>query len=372
MSQDPQIVPARTGVSQSLVDRLDPVLGEAASGIGAMLTELVRRTLRGGVQRVDEELSELAGEKVDGAVARRLPEIEAAAVQTAERTAQAVASREVAELDTRTTQATQRLAGELAETGVRLESQARELVGDLERRSTEATRALVTTEVSSLEQRATEATRTLVTTEVSSLERRAGDRLVTEIQTLEQRASETTRELVTTEVTEAERRAEEKARALVDSEVAELMERARTATQSLHKHVNALHEAHTELRRDVSREQEERARKLDDLDRELSSKALVLTEQVRSELERKADEWQRRWMASEAARRALTERIAELERPRGLRALTAKLFGKKKPDANDAPVETATVDAADSELEDDVSVESDSDDGVVQSRRVVP
>lgn len=345
MDQDPQIIPARTGVSPPLVDRLDPVLGEAASGIGAMLTELVRRTLRGGVQRVDDELGTLVGEKVDGAVASRLPHIEEAAVKTAERTAHEVAAREVADLDSRTTQTTQRLASELAATGTRLETAARDLVGDLERRSTEATRTLVSSEVAGLEQRAGDR----LTTELQTLEQRAGERLTSEMQTLEHRSTTSTQDLVSREIADLERRASETARTLVDAELNDLREKSKAATQSLHKHVNALHEAQTSLRHDLATEQEERLQKLATLETELSSRVLVMTEQVRAELERSATEWRNRWMASEKARSALAERLAELERPRGLRALTAKLFGRKKADDGDS---TRSLSDADIELTD--------------------
>lgn len=356
MEQDPQIIPSRNGVTPPLVDRLDPVLGEAASGIGAMLTELVRRTLRGGIQRVDDELAGLVGEKVDGAVASRLPHIEEAAVKTAERTAHEVAAREVADLDSRTRQTTQRLqdelaatgsrlANELAAAGTRLETTARDMVGDLERRSTEATRTLVSSEVSGLEQRTGER----LTTEIHTLEQRTGERLVTEIQTLEHRATTSTQDLVSKEIAELERRASEQARMLVDAELNDLREKAKAATQSLHKHVNALHEAHGALRQDLLREQEDRLQHLAALEKELGSKVLVMTEQVRAELERSATEWRNRWMASEKARSALAERLAELERPRGIRALTARLFGRKKPADGDS---TRSLSDADIELTD--------------------
>src|SRR4029453_1523915 len=68
----------------SLVERLDPALGEATSGMGALLTQLVPRPLRGGGQRIDDELQSQVEEKVDATVAERIPLIESAAGQAAE------------------------------------------------------------------------------------------------------------------------------------------------------------------------------------------------------------------------------------------------------------------------------------------------
>ncbi|MBW3600813.1 MAG: hypothetical protein KY475_26545, partial [Planctomycetes bacterium] len=61
------------GSRDSLVERLDPALGEASSGIGVLLSELVRRTLRGGVAKIEEEMHEFVEEKLELAVEERMP-----------------------------------------------------------------------------------------------------------------------------------------------------------------------------------------------------------------------------------------------------------------------------------------------------------
>src|SRR5579883_2763409 len=76
----------------ALVDRLDPAIGETTSVVGAMLTELLRRTLRGGVMQIDGELHAFTAEKVEATIAERLPFVEQAAARAAEETAQMVAT----------------------------------------------------------------------------------------------------------------------------------------------------------------------------------------------------------------------------------------------------------------------------------------
>ena len=72
-----------TSVSQGLplVERLDDALGEASSGIGAMLTELVRKSLRGGVQKIGDEIETLANDILDQSVEARLPEFRDVAIE---------------------------------------------------------------------------------------------------------------------------------------------------------------------------------------------------------------------------------------------------------------------------------------------------
>ncbi len=56
-----------------LGDRMDAAIGETSSGIGALLSELVRRSLRNGVSELGESLVDFAQERVDSAVERQMP-----------------------------------------------------------------------------------------------------------------------------------------------------------------------------------------------------------------------------------------------------------------------------------------------------------
>src|SRR5262245_63088783 len=79
-----------------LADRMDQSIGEASSVMGALLTELLRRALRGGVAKVGEQIDGFVAEKVDGTIAQRLPGVEQAASAAADRAAR-VAADEVAQ-----------------------------------------------------------------------------------------------------------------------------------------------------------------------------------------------------------------------------------------------------------------------------------
>jgi hypothetical protein len=71
----------------SLVERLDPSIGELSSVMGAMMTELLRRTLRDSVRQIDDELEARAAQKLDATIANRLPAIEQSATEAATKAA---------------------------------------------------------------------------------------------------------------------------------------------------------------------------------------------------------------------------------------------------------------------------------------------
>lgn len=100
----------------SLVERLDPALGEASSGIGVLLSELVRRTLRGGISKIEEEMQDFVDEKVDLTVADRMPAFEEAATRTAEHKARTVADEAVEGVRSEAREAAERLTGEIGQT----------------------------------------------------------------------------------------------------------------------------------------------------------------------------------------------------------------------------------------------------------------
>src|SRR5690349_12159416 len=78
--------------SRTLVERMDPAIGEATSVMGAMLTELLRRTLRGGVRQVGDELQAFVAEKVDETIFDRRPVLEQIAHETADKSAREAAT----------------------------------------------------------------------------------------------------------------------------------------------------------------------------------------------------------------------------------------------------------------------------------------
>jgi len=73
-----------------LGDRLDPIIGETSSGIGAMLSELIRRSLKSGVSDIGKSLAQFAEESVEDAVERQLPAIAESADCVAESTSKRI------------------------------------------------------------------------------------------------------------------------------------------------------------------------------------------------------------------------------------------------------------------------------------------
>lgn len=88
-----------------LGDRLDSVIGETSSGIGALLSELLRRSLKSGVTDLGDSLGEFADEQVEMAVERQMPVIAEAADAVAESTSKRVVQAAIDELNGQTAKA---------------------------------------------------------------------------------------------------------------------------------------------------------------------------------------------------------------------------------------------------------------------------
>jgi chromosome segregation ATPase len=236
----------------SLVDHLDPAIGEATSVVGAMLTELLRRTLRGGVMRIGDEMHGYVSQKVDTVIADRTPGLEQLAADVAEHTARTaateIATEEVHALEERTQASDRELAGRITETA----------------------------------------------------------------RTAEQRTSEAAAAL-NHQIQETEQRT----RAALQEQVQGLVDRARERSDRLKAKFHELENADAAL--------------------------VKLVEQVRQDLARLMHESEGRLGeeigALKQVNQELASRVAELEKPRGLRALWARLFGRRKS----KPVENTTA-----------------------------
>ena len=128
-----------------LLERLDPAIGEATFMVGAMLTELLRRTSRGGVVRIGDEMHGFVSDKVDTVIADRTPDLEQLAAEVAEHAARTaateVATEEVHALEQRTQASDLELAGKITETARAANQRAR------------ASAAALTVEIQESEQR---------------------------------------------------------------------------------------------------------------------------------------------------------------------------------------------------------------------------
>jgi chromosome segregation ATPase len=229
--------------SLELVERLDPAIGETTTMVGAMLTELLRRTLRGGVKRIGEEMHGYVSDKVDTVIAEQKPKLEQLAADVAEHTARTaateVATEEVQALEQRTQASDRELEGKITETA---------------RTAEERTAA-------------------------------TGAALAAQIRETEQRG-----------------------RAALQEQVQALVDRARERSDRLKAKFTELENAATALGKQV-----ETARR--DLTRMVEESRAGLGEEIRT---------------LKQAQQELTARVVELEKPRGLRALWARLFGRRK------------------------------------------
>jgi len=302
------IEPAANQDVLSLVERLDPAIGEATSVAGAVLTELLRRTLRGGVMRIGDEMHEYVSQKVDIVVAERRPVLEQIASEVAEHTARTaateVATEEVRALEKRTHDGDRALAAQIetaARTAQETTAQTAEVLAahiqEAERRS----QAALTQTAETVQQQAAQTAESL-TAQIQEAELRAQAALTQTAETVQQQAAQTA-ESLTTQIQAAERHAR-----AAQEEAQKFAERAREGSArfkaklaELETTATALGTQQQALRQDLVRHLEESQSRLRDELHELT----------------KANE-------------ALTARVLELERPRGLRALFAWLFGRRK------------------------------------------
>lgn len=270
----------------SLVERLDPAIGEATSVAGAVLSELLRRTLRGGVMRIGDDMHEFVSQKVDTVVAEKAPVIEEMAAEVAEHTARTaateVATAEVRALEQRTRDGDRELAAQI-------EAAAR--AADAKTTQSAAALAAQIQQTEQTVQQRTTQTAESFAAQIQQAEQRARDALAQTEQTVQEQTTHTA-EALTTKIREAD----EHARAARE-EAQRFADRAREGTARFNAKL-------AELKSTMVRHLEESQARL--------------REEIRA-LTRSND--------------ALVVRVAELEKPGGLRALFAWLFGRRKPTA---------------------------------------
>jgi DNA anti-recombination protein RmuC len=226
-----------------LLERLDPAIGEATSVFGAMLTELLRRTLRGGVARIGDEMHGHVSDKVDTVIAERKPALEQLAAEVADHAARTAAT-EVA-----------------------------------------------TEEVHVLEQR----------TQASDLE--LADKITQTAQTAEQRTRESAAALIA-QIKESEQRGQ----AALHEKIQTLIDRSREGSDRLKARLAEQDKLIVSLGKQLESMSKDLVRMLQESHSELSE-ALHMLKQ---------------------GQQSLAARVAELEKPRGLRALWLRLFGRRK------------------------------------------
>jgi hypothetical protein len=251
-----QAEPESAKLAVPLLERMDPAIGETTSVLGAIMTEFLRRTLRGGVLQIGKELHTFVDEKVDAAIVDRSPALERTAAEVAEHAARSaateIAHEEVRALESRTRDATQETANSLANRIEEAKKQAQDAVFQ------------------------------------------TANGLVTQIK-------------------EAAKRVGEAAHAEVTQKVEDLHERSRQSYAQVHERLDALGKMEQTLAKQLQEQQNHRKAENQALKTEIQK----LTNQLR----------------------LVNDRLAELEKPRGLRAWLGRLFGRKPKTPENSVVE---------------------------------
>jgi hypothetical protein len=231
-----QTEPESAKLAVPLLERMDPAIGETTSVLGAIMTEFLRRTLRGGVLQIGKELHTFVDEKVDAAIVDRTPGLERVAAEVAEHAARSSAT-------------------EIAHEEVRaLETRTRDAHEDAKKQTQE---------------------------------------IILE-----------TAKNMAIQIKEAARRVGDTAHAEVTQKVDELHERSRQSYAQVHERLDAHDKAGQTLLRQLQEEQKHRKGEAQALKAEIQKLTTLL--------------------------RSANDRLAELEKPRGLRGFLSRLFGKGK------------------------------------------
>ena len=104
----------RVTESPQLVERMDSAIGEASTSIGMIMSEMVRRSLRGGVADIGSSIHDYAREQVDAAIDEMMPTVSNAVEEIAETTSHRITDEavqkfgdELRTVETRTVEQTQ-------------------------------------------------------------------------------------------------------------------------------------------------------------------------------------------------------------------------------------------------------------------------
>jgi hypothetical protein len=308
----------------SLVERLDPSIGELSSVMGAMMTELLRRTLRDSVRQIDDELEGRAAQKLDATIAHRMPVIEQSATEAATRaareTATDVAVEKALALELAITSTAHELTSRIEDTAktatTMTEEKARVLARQIETtaRMAEQQRVETANTLAGKIEQVDKKAELAITSTAQELTGRIEDTAKTATTRTEEKAQELARQ-----IEEAERRATGTAQAEVTRQIEEVLQRTRKTTAAIKDRLQVMETTAGILKKQV--QEQELARRTSD-------------DHFRVEL-------------AEARKRnaTLEARVMELEKPRGLHALWAWLFGRRKKQPKQPAAESENTEA---------------------------
>lgn len=274
----------------SLVERLDAPIGETSTGIGMLMAELIRRSLKSGVSDLDSTLREFAEQQVDDAVECQMPRLvetaEQIAAQTSERLADAAVqtmTKRTAESELKLNQAIETSASQLTEvftsTKKELESKV-DLTQESLTREIDATKSEYQKQTEQFSQALSE----------SELKREAASQQIEEMQ-----------------------------------------QKSRDSWKKLSKELNSYRTSISQHNSSLQRLQEESSQLKDE-----SSQLKRALQQTSSQLQETATHLQE----AMAVNRDLRERLEVLEAPKGIKKFLGKIFGKKKAKQDNPKLES--------------------------------
>jgi hypothetical protein len=243
------------------------------------------------VLKIGDEMQAYVADRVEATLTERTPAIEQAAAEVAGTTARSIAAeiastvagQEVEALERWTKETTHELASQMVEA---------------ERRSQHAT---------------AEAARTL-TSRIEETKQQA------------EQATTSTAQQLATQIEEARQRAEEVARAEMTQQVEDLLQRSRKNSKVWKSRFKVLETSAADLAKQLANEQTERKTELTTARTEIQHKLAKLFQRLEQEQKERHDEIR----ALRQANERLGARVAELEKPRGLKAAFSKLFGRRE------------------------------------------
>ncbi len=282
-------------VSIPLAESMDQSIGEASTMLGAVVTELLRRSLRGGVVKIGEGLQTYVTDEVESALTARVPEVERAAIEAAEQTAQLaaakVAAEEVHALDVKTGEAARQLASQIEE----VERKARSAVEEVEQKARSAVEVVEQKARGAVEEKAQ-----VLAGRIDEVDRRA-------VETTRQTAEELGGRIV-----ETEKRVCETTQAEIDQRLAKVMDKSREATAHMKARLKTLEDLAEGLGREIRQEQASRKGEM--------QAGFARLQQGLDHLKAEVGELRK-------AHESLSARVAALEEPKGF---FSRLFRRKK------------------------------------------
>ena len=280
-----------------LADQMDPAIGEATSVLGAMASELIRRTLRGGVMELGRELNGYVGQLVEAQIIEQRPAIDKAAAETATEVARGEVEAVRQSVNDQGQTLAARIDGVSRQTQEQVEAVTRDLVGQLQ-----------TTSRQTLDQ--VDAVSRDLTGQLQAQSRRTEEKVEAVAGDLASRLEATTSlaRTLETEVVATGTRTLDTARKEFTEQIDVLREGSRQASLKIKERLDKADAAIVQLT------EQKRA---------LHAELLAAMATDRNNLLQEIKELRK-------ANEVLAGRVSELEKPRGLRALFAWLFGRKK------------------------------------------